>query len=83
MIEQRPVWEVINVADGTMFSGAAGAQRSKVVTVRLNTDGSTFTVEIPLAQFNAQTVQKLITDQIGNELDVRDLAGGPLPPSPS
>ncbi len=73
MQQAAPIWEVVDVRDSTMLVGSSKVAPSKVITVRLNTDQSTFSIEVPTSQFTATQVAKLIDEQANHELAVRYL----------
>jgi hypothetical protein len=77
--EPTALWRVIRTEDRVVFDQANGPTPGKRVTYVLP-DGSQSYIEVPMAQFNADTVRSLIEQAVVHIVDVMQLRGPDVPP---
>lgn len=74
--DNTALWTPISVIDAVTYDPARGSIRAKQVTYRLF-DGTISHVDIPLNEYNAQTVQERIHTAAMKHAQVMQLQGPP------
>lgn len=75
-----PLYRVTQITDQLSFDPASGGGRVKRVNFQL-ADGTVSYVDVPLSEFNAANVQRLVEDHVEQLLAVKGIQAPTLPPS--
>lgn len=70
-----PTWEVVSQSPVMVMNAAGQAVQGYRVTARVIATGSTFSVDVPAAQYNADNVKMLLAAAAVHVVNVDGLSG--------